>query len=80
MLLHTAAANIARGMRDTAEIPIPDASTSGCRAFDRVRIRSVACDRWGHVQGEKDCDPTAPPESGVLGEKHAAMNLNLRWW
>lgn len=70
VLLHTVASSFAHGMRTSAELPLPQLNGTDCEAaggFDRVRFLSVACDRWGHIAGQPDCDPEHKPAEVTIG-------------
>lgn len=68
VLLHTVASSIARGMRATASVPLPKLENTQCSStgFDRVRIENIACDQWGHLLQQKDCDPENEPSQAAF--------------
>jgi len=70
VLLHSISSSIPRGIKASADVPLPSLNGTTCASaggFDRIRIVSIACDRWGHASGQKDCDPMQPPQEGLIG-------------
>lgn len=47
-------------------LPFPPAGASPSSFWTAVRIRFIACDAWGHLLGDPDCDASSPPPPLVI--------------